>query len=67
VGEIMNAFVSFLHRYLAPFLAGICAAGASVASSGAVMAVLALAAAALLGISLPAGGRAIRRMVGVEI
>lgn len=63
----MRAFVSFLHRYLTPFLAGICAAGASVASNGAAMVVLSLAAAALLGISLPAGGRAIRRMVGVQV
>jgi len=62
----MNAFVAFLHRYVMPFLAGTCAAGASIVSSTVAAVALALAAAAFLYVSLPAGGRAIRRIAGTQ-
>ena len=58
----MGVLVAFLHRYLSPFVAGVCAAAATVASNVPMMVVLLLAAALFCFVSLPAGGRMIRRM-----
>ena len=64
-GWIMGALIKFLHRFLSPFLTGVCMAAATVASD-VPMTVVLLSAAALLGfMSLPAGGRMISRIVGV--
>lgn len=58
----MGVRAAFLHRYLAPFVAGFCAAGATVADSVSMMVVLLLAAALFCFASLPAGVRMIRRI-----
>jgi hypothetical protein len=64
VDEIMDAFLYFVQRYLSPFLAGVCAAGATVVT-GIAAAVVLLVAAAFLGFaSLPAGERVIKRIAG---
>jgi ABC-type amino acid transport system permease subunit len=58
----MGVLVAFLHRYLSPFIAGVCAAAATVVSN-VPMAVVLLLAAALFGfVSLPAGVGMIRRI-----
>jgi hypothetical protein len=62
---IMEMLVAFTYRYLSPFLAGVCVAGASVVSGVPAMIALLLAAALFGFISLPAGDRVIRRIVGV--
>ena len=59
---MMGVPVEFLHRFLAPFVAGFCAAGATVVDSVAMMVVLLLAAALFCFASLPGGIRMIRRI-----
>ena len=58
----MGVLVAFLHRYLSPFVAGVCAAGATVVDNTPMMVVLLLAAVLFCFVSLPAGGRMIRRL-----
>jgi len=54
--------VRVLHRFLSPFAAGFCAAGATVVDSVAMMVVLLLAAALFCFASLPGGARMIKRI-----
>jgi len=61
---IMGVLVAFLHRYLPPFTAGVCVAGATVVESVPMTVVLFLAAALFGFASLPHGGRLISRIVG---
>ena len=62
----MDVLITFLHRYLSPFVAGVCAAGATVVDNVPMMVVL-LSATALFGFfSLPAGGRVINRLSGAR-
>jgi hypothetical protein len=61
----MDMLVAFTYRYLSPFVAGVCVAGASVVGSVPAMIALLLAAAAFGFLSLPAGDRVIRRISGV--
>ncbi len=58
----MGVLVAFLHRYLSPFVAGVCAAGATVVDNAPIMVVLLLAAVLFCFVSLPAGRRMIRCM-----
>ena len=58
----MSVLVAFLHRYVSPFVAGVCAAAATFVSNVPMMVVLLLAAGVFVFMSLPAGGRMIRRM-----
>ncbi|MFB3078824.1 MAG: hypothetical protein ACE1Y4_12555 [Lysobacterales bacterium] len=58
----MGILVAFLHRCVSPFVAGACAAGATVVDNVPVMVVLLLAAVLFCFVSLPAGGRMIRRI-----
>ncbi len=62
----MDLLVAFLHRYLSPFAAGVCGAGATVAGNVPMMVVLLLAAVVSGFFSLPAGGRLIGRIAGVS-
>ncbi len=50
------------HRYLSPFIAGICAAGATAVDNVPMMVVLLLAAALFCFVSLPADVGMIRRI-----
>ena len=61
----MEALVNFLHRYMAPFVTGVCMAGATVVHDVPAIVVLTLVAGICGYISLPAGGRMIRRISGV--
>lgn len=58
----MSVPVNFLHRYLSPFVAGFCAAGATVVDSVPMTVVLLLAAALFSFLSLPSGVRMIKRI-----
>jgi hypothetical protein len=58
----MDLLVAFLHRYLSPFVAGVCVAGATVVDNVPVLVALLLAAALSGFFSLPAGGRMIGRI-----
>ena len=60
----MDVLVAILHRYLSPFVAGGCAAGAAIVGNVPMMIVLVMAAILLGFFSLPAGGRVIGRIVG---
>jgi len=60
----MSMQVAFLHRYVSPFLAGVCMAGATVTSELALAAALFVAGAGFAFASLPAGGRVIAHLVG---
>jgi len=66
----MRVLVAFLHRYLSPFIAGVCAAAATAVDNVPMMVVLLLIAALFCFVSLPAGSRMIRRLaaerVGIE-
>lgn len=62
--KFMSMQVAFLHRYLSPFLAGVCMAGATVTSELTFAVALFLAGAGFAFGSLPAGGRALSRLVG---
>jgi hypothetical protein len=61
----MEALMNFSHRYLAPFVTGVCIAGATVAGDVPALVALILAAGFTGYISLPAGGRWIKRLSGV--
>jgi hypothetical protein len=63
-GIIMSVLVAFLHRYLSPFVTGVCVAGATVVDN--VPLTVALVSATILFgfFSLPAGGRMIGRIAG---
>lgn len=62
----MRVFCEFLHRYLAPFMAGASMAATTVVGDTPSI-VLAVAVAVVFGlVSLPAGGRMIRRVAGLE-
>lgn len=60
----MSLRVTFLHRYMSPFMAGVCMAGATVTSEVALAAALFVGGAGFAFASLPAGGRMIARMAG---
>ena len=60
----MGVLVAFLHRYLSPFVTGICVAGAVVVDNVPMTVVLILAAVVSGFFSLPAGGRVIGRISG---
>ncbi len=62
--KIMGVLVAFLHRYLSPFVAGVCLAAATVVGNVPMTAVLLLAAVLFGFFGLPAGGRMIGRMAG---
>ena len=59
----MGVLVRFLYRILSPFVAGVCAAAATVVSSVPMTVVLLLAAVLFGFLSLPPGDRMIRRIV----
>ena len=61
-GTIMSILVAFLHRYLSPFVTGVCVAWATIVDNVPMMVVLLLAAVLFGFFSLPAGGRVIRRI-----
>lgn len=61
----MSNQVAFLHRYVAPFLAGVFMAGATVAPMVALAVALCAAGAFFAYASLPAGGRMIMRVAGL--
>ncbi len=63
--EVMGVLVAFLHRYLSPFAAGVCLAGATVVGNVPMTVGLVLAAGLLSFFSLPAGGRVIGRIARV--
>lgn len=58
-------FVAFLHKYLAPFMAGVCMASAAVVGDVPVVFALFAAACIFAFAGFPAGGRAMKRMAGV--
>ncbi len=58
----MGVLVTFLHRYLSPFVTGACVAGATVVDNVPMMIVLLLATVLFGFFSLPAGGRVIGRI-----
>jgi len=60
----MEALVKFSQRYVAPFLTGVCFAGATVAGSAPLVVALVLAGTVLGVVSFPAAGRMIRRISG---
>ncbi len=60
----MGGLVAFLHRYLSPFVTGVCVAGATVVDNVPMAVGLVLAAVLFGFFSLPAGGRVIRRIAG---
>ena len=60
----MGVLVAFLHRYLSPFVAGVCAAGTTVVHNVPMTVALLLATALFGFFSLPAGGRMIGRIAG---
>jgi hypothetical protein len=61
---IMGFLVTFLHRYLSPFVTGVCVAGAAVVDNVPLTVALFMAAALFGFFSLPAGGRMIGRIAG---
>jgi len=63
----MGVTVTFLQRYLAPFVAGVCMAGATVVHAIPVAFVLVLAGGFFGFCSLPVGDRMIRRIAGTSI
>jgi len=58
----MDVLIAFLHRYLSPFVAGVCAAGATVVDNVPMMVVLLSATALFSFVSLPAGVGMTRRI-----
>ena len=58
--------MNFLHRYLAPFVTGVCMAGATVVNDIPAIVALIMAAGITGYISLPAGGRMIKRISGIS-
>ena len=62
----MRVLCDFLHRYLAPFMTGVSMAATTVVSDMPSMAGALTVAVAFGFMSLPAGGRMIRRAAGLE-
>ena len=62
-GTIMSILVAFLHRYLSPFVTGVCVAWATIVDNVPMMVVLLLVAALFSFVSLPAGVGMIKRIV----
>ena len=62
----MTKFESALHKYVAPFLAGVCMAAATVVSALASVVLLVYMAGVLAFLSLPAGARMIARRSDAE-
>jgi hypothetical protein len=62
----MGVLVTFLHRYLSPFVTGGCVAGVAVVDNVPMAVVLLLAAGVCGFFSLPAGGRVIGRISGAS-
>jgi hypothetical protein len=62
---VMGVLVAFLHRWLSPFVAGACVAGITVVNDISAIVALILAAGISCYVSLPAGGRKIKRLFGV--
>ena len=60
----MRFLIAFLHRYLSPFVTGVCVAGATVVDNVPMMLVMLLATALFGFFSLPPGGRMIGRIAG---
>ncbi len=60
----MGVLVAFLHRYLSPFVTGVCVAGATAVDNVPMAVVLVLAAVLSGFFSLPAGSRVIGRIAG---
>ena len=60
----MSVLIAFLHRYLSPFVAGVCVAWATIAGSVPMIVLLLTATVLFVFLSLPAGGRVIRRIAG---
>ena len=63
----MGPMIGFLQRYLAPFVAGVFFAGATVAHNIPVAVLLVLVGCVFGFLSLPAGDRMIRRITGMPI
>lgn len=62
----MRVLSDFLHRYLAPFLTGVSMAATTVVGEAAAVVLLLVAAVAFGYLSLPVGGRMIRRLAHVD-
>jgi hypothetical protein len=62
----MGPMYEFLQRYLAPFVTGVCMAGATVVHEVPVVVVLVLAGGMSGFLSFPAGARMIQRLSGVS-
>ena len=62
----MRVLSEFIHRGLSPFMAGVSMAAITVVEDGASVALFLAAAAAFAFMSLPAGGRMIRRATGAD-
>jgi hypothetical protein len=60
----MTIVMNVLHRYVAPFLMGVCMAAATVMPDMASMVMSLTAAGVYCFFSLPAGGRMIARLTG---
>ncbi len=62
----MRMLSEFLHRYLAPFLTGVSMAATTVVGEAPAVVLLLIAGVAFGYLSLPVGGRMIRRVVRVD-
>ena len=62
----MTKFESALHKYVAPFLAGVCMAATTVVGGIASVVLLVYMASVLIYLSLPAGARMIARRSDAE-
>lgn len=62
----MRVLSDFLHRYLAPFLTGVSMAGTTVVGEAPAVMLLLIAGGMFGYLSLPVGGRMIRRMVRAD-
>jgi hypothetical protein len=63
----MTKVQSALHKYVTPFLAGVCAAAATVFSTPAPVVLFVYLAGVFVFLSLPAGARMIARRSGAEV
>jgi hypothetical protein len=61
----MEVLLKFSQRYVAPFLTGVCFAGATVAEAAPSVVALVLAGTVFGFASFPAAGRMIRKLSGV--
>jgi hypothetical protein len=64
--KFMSTQATFLHRYVLPFMAGVCMAGATVGTDSFPAIVLLLCGLGLAFASLPAGARMIARLAGSQ-